>query len=206
MRALSRLACLLVLPTALLAAAAPREAAASGCYLGPVAAYQAALPLGCPAVVYDEANATYVPKLTVLRDGIEIDVTGAINRVDVQLEIEYYQTACDGSKIDPYFAPAPYTRFEVSLDGVIEGDQVRVDIGQGGSQAGVVTAAGPCTAPAPPALFCTSVAGPCDYDYDDDDDGGGCQTGGNPSGFAVGLLALALVIRRRRQLGADARP
>ncbi len=199
MRALSRLACFLVLPTALLAVAATREAAASGCYLGPVAAYQAALPLGCPAVVYAEANDTYEPKLTVIRDGIEIDVTGAITRVDVQLEVEHYQSACDGSKIDPYFASAPYTRFEVSLDGVIEGDDVRVDIGQGGSQAGVATAAGPCTPPAPPALFCTSVPGPCDYDYDDDDDGGGCQTGGNPAGFAIGLLAIGLVVRRRRR-------
>ncbi|MBA3397188.1 MAG: MYXO-CTERM sorting domain-containing protein [Deltaproteobacteria bacterium] len=201
MHALSRLACLLVLPTALLAAA-PREAAASGCYLGPFAMYQAALPVNCPAIVYDEAGYTYEPKLFVIRDGVEIDVTGAITRVEVQVDVENYQSACDGSKIDPYFTPAPYTRFEVSLENVVEGDRVLVNFGHGGSQAGVVTAAGPCTPPPPPAPFCTSVPGPCDYPYDDnddDDDDCGCQAGGNPSGFAVGLLGLALLIRRRRR-------
>ncbi len=183
---------------------APREAAACEA-LGPYLGTGAELPLGCPVFVYTSlmSGSDVERRVTALRGGAYVDVTGTVLQDVVQVLIDRTFLDCDLQVLRADQVQTTFARHALYPQGVSEGERVGVGTGWfGGIQ---IVAAGTCPAPIAPAPACTSVppcGGPLPPFIDDTPDD--CAAGGGPAGApvigaALGLLLYGRARRRRRR-------
>jgi len=215
----------LLLVLAILSVAwAPRDAAACvdpGPYLGT----GLKLPLGCPVVVYEHAGVFPIPadggslpafpldpKLTVLRDGMYVDATGAISSDMVQLPVEQTLLDCSSNTISKTQILDWYWIYSIEPKDVRVGD--RIGYGTGWLEGIEIVKRARCPAPVAPMPACTGQPGcerpprPLPFPEPlppepapapvEEDAAGGCAAGGGGAGLAIGL---ALIGRPRRRRG-----
>jgi hypothetical protein len=157
------------------------------------------VPLGCPVVVLMQSFGTNVPKVTTIRGGTVVDLTGTITPgPDVQVPIETYRYHDDCELHDDGIVSRPYQSVGVALVGAQVGDLLVVDGSYDDADKHVV-AAGPCPDVVPPMLSCADPIQTCadgGIDAQPVAKGGGCSTGGSASPLAL----LALLGRRQDRL------
>ncbi len=181
---------------------APREAAAcqaSGPYLGT----GPQLPLGCPLHVYVgfAPGSEVIRKVTVLRGGMYVDVTGTVMPQPWDLLVDRTFVDCQLQPIRTDQFREPYQRFAILPQGVAVGE--RIGFGTGWFGGIEIVAAGPCAAPIEPRPSCTEVP-PCGFpppppfeSFESNGCGAGAAGGGGAA--AIGLALLGLARRRRRR-------
>ena len=181
--------------------AAPSIAAA--CTLdGPVLRTHLSVPLDCPVYVYAQEPGLmpFEPRLTVLRGGSYVDVTGAVARLPLTLPVQMLFEDCQqGGIVSMHTQDVPFARYAIKAANVQVGD--RIGVGMGWFAGLEVTPAAPCPAPEVPMLAC-SEGPPCGGfpPFSDSFDSGPCASGGGPGALApVAGLAALLVVRRRRR-------
>lgn len=183
---------------------APREAAACEA-LGPYLGTGAELPIGCPVFVYTSltSGSDIERRVTALRGGAYVDVTGTVLQEVVQVTIDRTFLDCALQILRTDQVQTTFARHALYPQGVSEGERVGVGTGWfGGIQ---IVPAGTCPAPIAPAPACTSLppcGGPLPPFGDDTPDG--CAAGGGPAGApalgaALGLLLLLRGRARRRR-------
>lgn len=180
---------------------APREAAAFCELLGPYLGTGPQLPSGCPLHAYLRVG-PFDPgpldpvRITALRGGEYVDVTGSIMRADVVLRVQRMITECDGVT-RPQDNNEPYDRVAVQPVGVNVGD--RIGLGTGWLSGIEIVPAGTCAAPIEPTPSCAEIVDCSGPPVFDDFGPGTCAAGGGGGGLALGLVALGLAVRRRHR-------
>ena len=171
----------------------PAPAAASGCYLGPFVA-DIDVPSGCEVFAWHQtATQPTAPAVYVMRDGQMVDVAGTIIKETTTLGVEWPEYNCKGEVTSVMTRDETYDLYRISLDGALLGEELIVD----GQPAGKIAASGSCFQPIQPVPVCGMLPPACGEE-DEDTGGGGCNTSGRDGALAMGLLALALVLRARR--------
>jgi hypothetical protein len=181
-----------LLPVAYLLHTTPADA--SGCYLGAFVGNDPAV--NCAVVVHQyKAYDTGNPKLFVMRDGMQVDVTGTVDKQEITLPVVYPETDCDGAVISATTIDEAYNVYRVTISGGLVGEALLVD----GVPAGHIQAqAASCVEPAAPQPICGHLPLDCDLNPPlEDHDDGGCNSG-RGAGLALAGLALVFVRKRRR--------
>ena len=169
----------------------PTVADASGCYRGPFGPQQ--LPLGCPITIYSETTSE-PPVVLAARDGVVVDITGAVSKSTTSLDVGHPEYDCNGDIENVTLFPTPYDLYSVTVPDAVLGDNLLVN----GLRMHVVEA-GPCVELARPEPLCGYVPDRCEPDeIDENKHGAGCDAGGGGAGLAAALAALVLAMRARR--------
>ena len=176
----------------------PRDAAAGCETLGPYLGTGLELPLGCPLHVYAALSPSFVPQVTVLRNGAYVNATGAVTMQPVQLQVERTFFDCALQTQSTQTAPALFDRWELRPSGVQVGE--RVGIGSGWFGGIEIKPAGPCAAPIEPKPSCSQPA-MCPSEPPFESFEPGSCSARRPGGLLTGLVLLGLVplARRRRR-------
>lgn len=183
---------------------APRVAAACES-LGPYLGSGTELPLGCPVYVYisTTTGSEIERRVTVLRGGAYVDVTGTTLHDTVQILIDRTFLDCDLQVLRSDQIQTTFARFALYPQGVSVGE--RIGLGTGWFGGIEIVPAGACPAPVEPKPACTSVP-PCGgfpHPPFDDFESNGCAAGGGAAGGTALGAALGLLLRgraRRRRL------
>jgi hypothetical protein len=181
---------------AVLALAAPGQAVASTCLLGPFV-LTTDVAVGCDLVALHQTSFAWTPVVTATRYGQSVDVTGTIDRSEVSIEVEYDQLGCNGEVEIRDYRMEPYDRFQITLVDARAGDVLYIS----GHPAGTVQADGTCVVADLPAPFCAGMPPGCP-EPDPEPEPDTCHscvetTGCNPGGLAALSLALLALVRRR---------
>jgi uncharacterized protein (TIGR03382 family) len=179
------------------APAADAACANDGLHLG---THSGRAPLGCPVIVYVSGLTPSSPRLTALRNGMYIDVTGQTMLNVVMLPVQTLFQSCDGVVVNMTTTDERFERYALTPGGVQVGERIGINIEWFGGLE--VVPAGPCPTDEPPMLVC-SESPPCGGfpPFGDDISSGPCAAGGGPGSLApaAGLVALLALRRRRRR-------
>lgn len=161
------------------------------------------VPAGCPVHVATPSGSA--PRFAVYRGMQEVTLPSSASLIDM--------LSVPMDRIDPFDCDcarrpsgAAFDRYEVTVNGALDGDATVFEAGQLEGSTGVdVGPAGPCPAPAWPTMF--SIATQCDRCPEPSDSGsepgssGGCSATDDAGAFALGSLLSVLVgLRRRRAI------
>jgi uncharacterized protein (TIGR03382 family) len=159
------------------------------------------VPAGCPVHVATPSG--NVPRFAVYRGMQEVTLQSSASLVDTlsvpMARIDPFD--CDCARVP---SGAAFDRYEVTVNGTVDGDTIVFEAGQLEGSTGVVFGPpGPCPAPAWPTTF--SIATQCDRCPDSSGSGsgtgsaGGCSATDEVGAFALGSVLSALVLLRRRR-------
>lgn len=163
---------------------------------------ETAVPAGCPVHVATPSGD--VPRFAVYRGTQEVTLQSSASRVDtisVPMErvdpVDCFCTRVPGG--------AAFDRYEVTVNGAVDGDMIVFEAGQLEGSTGVAFGPpGPCPAPTWPTMFL--IATQCDRcPVSGADSASGCSVTDDVGAFALGALMSALALLRRRRASSTAR-
>lgn len=177
---------------------APREAAALCEAPGPFLGTGPQLPLGCPVHVYFSffggGPQMGPPRLTVLRDGAYVELSGDPFSEPKNLRVEETIIDCQLRVISMATSTQTFEHLAITPIGVAVGD--RIGVGEGWLVGIEVVAAGPCAPAIEPQIQCTQTPSCFEPPFDDlPHESCAASPGG---GLLIGLALLGLRRRRRR--------